>query len=165
MTSLWLASTGAHTVDLRRYSHDFRVLLGQLEEEGYVLDLEHAIVTVGPYDAFIDWATAEEPDWNRYTWDAVKVLIERKKLPASAIDKYDSPDTWAKIRAAGITDEMAYRIGWMHYVQSIATSILVGDDMPPLVSMGGQPADGRHRTIAAYTARMEYAPVLNLEPA
>lgn len=165
--SLWSALPGEYVVDITQYTNDFQTMVQQLVGEGddpKSFPWKMTRVTVRPFEDFQRWAQAEEPDWDRYTWDAVKELVSRELLPEKALDDYDSPATWEKIRTLMRgSDTPALRIGFAHYVQSLATSLMLSKaNMPPLVSVEGAPADGRHRTLAATLLGLRYAPVLDL---
>lgn len=114
-------------------------------------------VEVRPYGDFVEWAKAMEPDWDRYTWDGTKVLIERGLLPKSA--NYDNPD----LERAGVSVDEWYRLGFEHYVDSIAKSIRDGQNVAPLLAVEGEPIDGRHRVLAALKLGLRTAPIIDLD--
>jgi hypothetical protein len=157
MTSVW-QRTGDFEVPLRQFSHDFRVLVSDVES-AYKLGHRSVVdVEVRPYGDFVEWARSQEPDWDRYAWDGTKVLVEQGRLPKSALDDYDNPD----LKRAGVTTDEWYRLGFEHYVNAIAKSIAKGDNVPPLVEIPEGPIDGRHRALAALKLGLRVAPVIEL---
>jgi hypothetical protein len=150
---------GDFDIELREFSTDFRVLVEDIES-AYKLGGHRKIahVEVRPYGDFIEWARAQEPDWDRYAWDGTKVLVEQGRLPKSAMDHYDNPN----LERAGVTIEEWTQLGFEHYVDAIARSIAAGKNVPPLVAVEGEPIDGRHRTLAALRLGLPVAPVINL---
>jgi hypothetical protein len=136
-------------------------------------------VVVREYDDFRNWATTMEPDYNRYTYDCVDLLIRANKLPADARESYDSPDLWAKIESIVGNEynesdptKHLYELGKLEYINKLCLAILCGD-APPLLAAGlGErrrgdsfwdgPEDGRHRTLAAISIGLRYAPVIDL---
>lgn len=168
--SIWHEAPGEYLVDLSRYSNDYQVMVSQLVgDEGLELpgDFRSAVVVVGPIEPVLRLArrtagaAGGRPDWDRYTWDAVQTLVDRRLLPPSAVEKYDSPATWRMIRDAGFNEDRVYRVGFIRYVASIAQSLLL-QDMPPVIFADGELADGNHRVLAASWAGMDYVPVLHL---
>lgn len=169
--SLWHEPPGEYLVDLSRYSHDYRVMVGQLVDEGLALPgaFHSAVVEVEPIEPVLRLARRSagaaggEPDWDRYTWDAVQTLVDRKLMPPSAAEEYDSPATWRMIRDAGLDEDRVYRVGFVRYTAALAQSLLL-EDMPPVIFAGDDLADGNHRVLAASWAGLEYVPVLRLSP-
>jgi hypothetical protein len=168
--SIWHEAPGEYLVDLSRYSLDYQVMVQQLvDDEGLELpgDFRSAIVSVEPLEPALRLARRSagaaggEPDWDRYTWDAVQALVDRKLLPPSAAEEHDSPATWRMIQDAGLDEDRAYRVGFVRYVASIAQSLLL-DDMPPVIFVDGVLADGNHRVLAASWAGMSHVPILHL---
>jgi hypothetical protein len=165
-----LRPLGTYEVDLDRYTDDFQVMVAQLvDDEGLSLPGEWNaaridVVALGPIFEQADKnpiEAAHRLDWDRYTWDAVNVLVQRRLLPRPALDNYDSPATWALIREQLGDDDFAYRAGRVHYIARIAESLLVRD-MPPVILVDGVLADGNHRAIGASWALFMTVPVLHL---
>lgn len=149
---------GNFEVALREFAVDFRALVEDVESAYKLGHRDVVEVEVRPYDDFVAWAENQKPDWDRYAWDGTKVLVEQKRLPKSALHDYDNPD----LEHAGITVEEWQRLGFDHYVDSIAKSIASGKRVPPLVAVEGKPIDGRHRALAAHRLGLYAAPIIDL---
>lgn len=143
---------------LRSFSVDFRALVKDVESAYKLGHRDIVEIDVRPYDDFVAWAQSQTPDWDRYTWDGTKVLVEQKRLPKAALSDYDNPD----LKQAGIATEEWLRLGFEHYVDSIAESIASGKSVPPLVAVEGKPIDGRHRALAAHRLGLYAAPIIDL---
>ena len=158
MTSVWKRH-GSFEVPLRDFSVDFRVLVQDIES-AYKLGPHRNVVRVDvrPYGDFVEWARSQEPDWDRYAWDGTKVLVAQRRLPKSAMDHYENPD----LERAGVTVDEWLRLGFEHYIDSMARSIADGKNVPPLVAVEGEPIDGRHRALAALRLGLSVAPIINL---
>lgn len=154
---LWTQS-GDVRVPLRTFGTDFHVLVSDIESAYKLGHRDVVDVQVRPYDDFVAWAQAQQPDWDRYAWDGTKVLVDQQRLPKSAMRDYDRPD----LRSAGVTADEWYRLGFDHYVDALARSITAGKNVPPLVAVCGKPIDGRHRALAAQRLGLFEAPVIDL---
>lgn len=161
---LWRKEPGTCRVNLEAYSGDFQVMVEQLLEErpdhGKGFPWTDASVVVEPYADFVAWAEPMPRD-ERGTYDAVLALVERKILPAGHMKTYDEPVTWGAIRALGFDSQRVADLGFAMYVAQLAVAMTVGD-VPPLIRLNGQPADGRHRTLAAKLLGLAHAPILLL---
>ena len=157
--NLWTQSRDTR-VPLSAFSADFRVLVSDIESAYKLGHRDSVDVQVRPYDDFVAWAQAQDPDWDRYAWDGTKVLVEQGRLPRSALSDYDRPD----LRRADATADEWHRLGFEHSIDAIARSIAARKNVPPLVAVCGKPIDGRHRAIAAQQLGLFEAPVIDLCP-
>lgn len=157
MASVWKRS-GDFKMALREFRPDFRAIVADIERAYKLGHRDTVDVEVRPYGDFVEWAKSQEPDWDRYAWDGTKVLVAQKRLPKSAMDKPDNPD----LERAGVTADEWYKLGFDHYVTSMARSIAKGDNVPPLVEIPDGPIDGRHRALAALKLGLRTAPVIDL---
>lgn len=177
---LWRLPVGAVVeIPLREFAVDFRVMVKQLEdaldmgmENGVqpLLRCEALIVRVRPFDDFRAWAEGEEPDWDRYLSTAAIWLHGRGLIDERIMHAYDAPASApvleAASRAAGFADQ--WRCGFDAYVAALARALadedpgIPGEPLPPLLSLDGQPRDGRHRTLAAIRAGITAAPVAEI---
>jgi hypothetical protein len=155
--SVWKSKRNAE-FPLSVFSGDFQTIVADIES---VYKLEHRktlFVEIRPYKDFIKWAEMQSPDWDRYSWDGTKVLVEQGLLPKSALTYYDRPD----LSRAGITVNQWLEVGFEHYVNTLAKSIREGKNVPPLLTIEGRPIDGRHRALAATRLGLKTVPIADL---
>ena len=155
MVSAWKRH-GDFEIALREFRPDFRALVADVERAYKLGHRDVVHVEVRPYGDFVEWAKAQEPDWDRYAWDGTKVLVEQGRLPKSA--NYDNPD----LERAGVSIDEWLRLGFEHYIDSIAKSIRDGQNVAPLVAVEDEPIDGRHRALAALKLGLRTAPIIDL---
>ena len=170
--NMWFAPVGT-TVEVatNSYTQDYQVMLQQLYEELDTEVPETVTVCVRQYNDFKEWATTMPPDYDRYTYDCVDLLVRQKELSDEARYNYDSPEVWKQIRdLVGEEGERhIYELGQIEYINKLALSIVCGY-APPLIAIEYStqrdnwftPADGRHRTLAAISLGLIYAPVIEL---
>jgi len=166
--NMWFAPVRTTAeVAINSYTQDYQVMLQQLCEELDKDIPETVTVYVRKYNDFKEWATKMPPDYDRYTYDCVDLLVRQQKLLGEARYNYDSPGVWKQIRdLVGEEGERhIYELGQIEYINKLALSIVCGH-APPLITIstasGNTPADGRHRTLAAMSLGLIYAPVIEL---
>ncbi len=149
-----------------RHTGDFRVILEDLEEECGLEPAESHFVRwihITSKSLRRCFRATWEPDWDRYTYDAVEEMVDRGVLPEEAVHTYDSPVTWKKVRELGLESE-AYEMGLSRYLRGLAKSMgEEGNRVPPVIFVEGSVADGFHRINAANMKGLEWIPAIMLE--
>lgn len=165
MKSVWCQADPSLRL-LSSYSVDFQVLVGQgLDEVGVTWERDDDFIL--PVFILVDSrpiedALGEDPDWDRYLWDALQHFQEAGMFSGVDDDGYDTvafqhPDM--KI----VGEEAFYEAGFRRYVDQLAISIKACEDVPPIVLLGGQFFDGRHRIHAARNlGRLDRIPAFDL---
>jgi len=171
--NIWFAPEGTTVeVETKSYTHDFRVMIQQLCEELKKPEPTTVKVCIREYTDFKKWAIEMEPDYDRYTYDCVDLLVRGGKLPAESLQDYDTPELWKKIRKITGGETRLYELGLREYVNKLALTILCGE-APPLIASAAHlcrcgetevcgPVDGRHRTLAATSLGLVCVPVIEL---
>lgn len=167
MGSLWHGTPRTELVSVSEFSHDFQVILGDIfTYDGGVECPEYVEVNVTPMEEFASTASRPiwEPDWDRYTYESCVCMVESGVIPSSCLAKYDSPETWERIRGAGKESE-AYESGLMRYLENIKNAMLSGVCIPPVILVNGHLADGFHRTNAAIMGGSRVIPHIDISAA
>ena len=163
-TSLWNQPDGTVTrVDLHRFE-DLTDIVWQLAEDLHRgKEPDHAVVRVRAYQDFAEWAKSMRTDFDDRHWGVgIYALVDQGRLPEQAKNVYDEPEIKRYLSAAGLTQDDVYQAGFDRHVELLAEAIQRGQDIPPLVTLNGEPRDGRHRTLAALSLGLRVAPVLEV---
>lgn len=169
---LWRLPAGACVERLvASFSHDFQVMLAQVAEEvgektprGWERKRK-LLICAGPFDDFKVFAASQGPEPERYEGDAIAAGVS-----LGALDKrFLESDTgmvdgkyWWQTKPPRVIDAL-YRKGFERYVGRIAKAIASGEDIPPLIRVNGEPADGRHRTFAANKIGLRTVPIVEFK--
>ena len=162
-SSVW-KRRGTFVIDIRRYRADFQVLVDQLRRRGQEGDC--AIVRVRPYQDFKRWATGMRTEYDdRHFYPGVEELVRRGSLPEQILrDDYEATRVIGPhLRRLGMEWLDVVRLGMDRHIEDLAQAIRSGKEVPPLVSVGGVPRDGRHRALAAMKLGLGRAPILDVE--
>lgn len=110
-----------------------------------------AVVRLKPYDEFIVWAAQLR---------AGGLGVDSRVLPAGVQALADSGETPTvdNLIASGVEE-----LGVPAYVDEMVRAIVAGENIPPLVTKGGKPADGRHRALAARKMGLVLVPVMEID--
>lgn len=163
--SLWQGKPRVEIVRVSEFSNDFQVILGDV----FVYDgraecpecVEVKVSLLEEFDTSTASRPAWEPDWCRYTYEACMCMIEAGVIPRACLAKYDSPETWGRIRIAGKESE-AYESGLMRYLENIKKAMLSGVCLPPVILANGALVDGFHRTNAAVMGGSRVVPFIDI---
>jgi hypothetical protein len=128
----------------------------------------HLKVRARTYDDFVKWVSDFHKDdvfeWDRYEGTAARYLRDKGLISESEYKTWGTTakgDVLAKAaQKLGYQDE--YALGLHLYVGNLADAIARGEDIPPLLTVDGKPADGRHRTFAARKLDRKVAPVADI---
>lgn len=159
----WFMKDGTEvSMPVKAMRIDMQVFIGDYADEVGLDEVTKVLVKVGPYDDFKKWATEMQPDWDRYAWNGAKYAVENLGASEKLLDHYDSP-LGKSLYPKGWTYETLTDVGFKEYVRSLAESMEKGDVNAPLIRIHGEPADGRHRTLAAMMLGWPVAPIMDLE--
>lgn len=162
--SLWSLGLGECTS--RRassFTEDYQVLLGQLVEDDLemTLDRRSSFRVCGmPLAPLRRFAEDQGPEPERYESEAIQIAVERRVIGKEFLSPRNSSAWWKGIPQP--TMKVLYKLAFKRYVAGLANAIVRGEDIPPLITVNGSVADGRHRIFAALELKLQVVPVLEI---
>jgi len=162
--AFWRAVTeDAVHVPVRAFDRDFRVMIEQLAEE-VECDVDVLVVRRQPAGPLVRDAQQMPLDLDRYPGVAAFDLHERGLISTQLLNTYDTPAGFAQLkqRLAALQLPDVYRYGLQQYLDRLAAAIERGDPVPPILTVNGALADGRHRALAARQLGRTWLPVAEI---
>lgn len=166
MESLWDANLWRELdadeleTPVKRFDDDFRVMVSQLADE-VGCDADVLIVKRVPLAPLVSDVRLMDPDWDRYLGVTAHDLHTRGVISYTLARNYDTPEGFKQLEAVMKRLRLPdpYKYGFKRYIALLAEAIRTGAPIPPVLTVGGRLADGRHRVIAAVRLGLKTAPV------